>query len=296
LLNKGEAALVQQRRGRKPGDGSRLNSTQSEHLQQLLRDYYPNELGIESALWTRRAVQALIEQQYDLWMPIRTVGDYLHRWGFSPQKPTQRYYKQEDEAVAQWLLEEYPEIEQLAKQEGASIEWGDQAGLRTDDQRGRGYAPVGETPTLEVNSQRGRINYMASITAQGLVRFKLYEGRFTSETLIEFMERLVGDASDKIFLILDHHPVHQSDRVQGWIDEHIEQIEVFFLPRYSPELNPAEYLNSDVKQEVHSKPPTFSLEELKELALKQLQKIQQLPERVSSYFKHDDIAYAALAD
>lgn len=292
----GETALVQQQRGRKPGDGSTLNPMQSEELQQLLRDYYPHEVGIESALWTRRAVQTLIEQQYKIIMPIRTVGDYLQRWGFSPQKPSKRFYKQDDEAVATWLLEEYPEIEQLAHLEGAEIQWGDQAGLRTADHRGRGYAPIGETPILKVNSQRGRINYMAGITAQGLVRFKFYDSRFTSEILIEFMERLLVEATTKIFLILDNHPVHKSEQVQVWIDEHVEQIEVFFLPRYSPELNPAEYLNSDLKQEVHSKPPTLSLEALKEQAISKLQSIQELPQRVISYFKHDDIAYAAMTD
>lgn len=294
--SQGEAALVQQQRGRKPGDGSTLNQEQSGKLQQLLRDYYPNELGIDSALWTRRAVQELIEQQYRIAMPIRTIGDYLKRWGFSPQKPNQRFYQQDDEAVVTWLLEEYPEIEQLAQQEGAEIQWGDQAGLRTDDQRGRGYAPVGETPIVKVSSQRGRINYMASITAQGRVQFKLYDRRFTSEVLIEFMERLIIKATGKVFLILDNHPVHQAERVQVWIDEHVKQLEVFFLPRYSPELNPAEYLNSDVKQEVHSRPPTLSLEALKEQALSKLQSLQQIPQRVISYFKHDDIAYAGMTD
>jgi transposase len=129
---------------------STLNETQSEELQQLLRDYYPHEVGIESALWTRRAVQTLIQQQYQMTMPLRTIGDYLQCWGFSPQKPSMRFYKQDTEAVATWLLEEYPEIEQLAKREGAEIQWGDQVGLRTDDHRGRGYAPIGETPILKL--------------------------------------------------------------------------------------------------------------------------------------------------
>jgi transposase len=291
--SEGESALSQQQRGRKPGSGSKLSPKQGETLQQLLREHYPDELGIDSALWTRRAVQELIAQQYQIEMPIRTIGDYLKAWGFSPQKPTKRFYKQDDEAVAQWLLEEYPEIEQLAQQEGAEIQWGDQAGLKLDAQRGRGYAPVGETPILKVESIRGRVNYMASITNQGLVRFKLYEGRFHSEILIEFMKRLIGESSRKIFLILDNHPVHKAEAVQVWIDAHVAQIEVFFLPGYSPELNPAEYLNCDVKHEVHTKAPTRSLKLLKERTMKALHKLQRLPQRVTRYFRHSDIDYAA---
>jgi transposase len=289
----GEAALSQQPRGRKPGDGSKLTPQQGETLQQMLREYYPDELGIDSSLWTRRAVQALIAQHYQIEMPIRTVGDYLKAWGFTPQKPSKRFYQQEDEAVVKWLLEEYPDIEQLAQQEGAEIQWGDQAGLNLKGQRGRGYAPIGETPTQKVESLRGQINYMASITNQGLVRFKLYDRRFNSEILIEFMTRLIAESNRKIFLILDNHPVHKADMVQLWIDEHVAQIEMFFLPRYSPELNPAEYLNCDVKQEVHTKAPTRSLKLLKERTRKALHKLQRLPQRITRYFQHGDIDYAA---
>jgi transposase len=181
----------------------------------------------------------------------------------------------------------------LAQQEGAEIQWGDQAGLNLKGQRGRGYAPIGETPIQKVESLRGQINYMASITNQGLVRFKLYDRRFNSEILIEFMTRLIAESNRKIFLILDNHPVHKADVVQLWIDEHVAQIEVFFLPRYSPELNPAEYLNCDVKQEVHTKTPTRSLKLLKERTRKALHKLQRLPQRITRYFQHGDIDYAA---
>lgn len=288
----GDSALTQEQRGRKPGDGSTLSAAQAQELQQLLTEYYPDELGIDSALWTRRAVQALIQQQCGIDMPIRTIGDYLKRWGFTPQKPTQRASKQEFEAVAAWLLEEYPLIEQLAAEQGAEIHWGDEAGLKVNDHRGRGYAPVGQTPEVVLSGLRVRINYLATINAQGTVRFNLYQGRFTAEVLLAFLERLVAGAERKVFLILDNHPVHWAMAVQQWLDEHQEELEVFYLPRYSPELNPAEYLNSDVKQAVHSQPPTRSLEELKQRLGSHLHKLQKLPGRVMKYFKHDVIAYA----
>lgn len=288
----GETALTQERRGRKPGDGSTLTPTQAQAIQQMLQEYYPDELGIDSALWTRRALQALIEAHYGIKMPIRTIGDDLKRWGFSPQKPAHRADKQEFEAVAEWLLEEYALIERLAAEQGAEIHWGDEAGLKPNDHRGQGYAPKGETPEVRLSGLRVRINYIASISAQGRVRFKLYRGRFDSGVLLAFLERLIAQAERKIFLILDNHPVHWAEAVQRWLDEHQEALEVFYLPRYSPELNPAEYLNSDVKQAVHSQPPTRSIDELKQRLASHLHKLQKLPERVMRYFKHDAIAYA----
>ena len=117
----GEAALVQQRRGRQLGSGQHLSDVQQAQLRNLIETGHPEDYGIESALWTRRAVQTLIAEQYKLQMPVRTVGDYLKRWGYSPQRPLKRAYEQDPDAVAQWLDEDYPAIKARAKAEAAEI-------------------------------------------------------------------------------------------------------------------------------------------------------------------------------
>lgn len=198
------------------------------------------------------------------------MGDYLKRWGFTPQKPLQHAYKQDFEAVAQCLLNEYPAIERQAQEQDA----------------------VRQTPAMAF-ALRVRVNYIATISAQGTVRFKLYSGRFNTTLLLESLERLIAQANRKIFLIWDNHPVHWAEAVQLGLDEHQEQLEVFDLPTYSPELNPAEYLNCDIEQAVHSQPPTRSVAELKQRLARQLHRLQKLPQRVMNYFKHDAIAYAA---
>lgn len=289
----GDTALTQKTRGRKAGEHSRLTIKQCSELEQLLRDYYPNELGIDSALWSRRALQTLIEQRYGILLPLRTLSDYLHRWGFSYQKPLKRAYLQKIDAVGEWLLGEYPAIEAYAKAQKAEIHWGDQSGLCSQDTRGKGFAPVGQTPELVTTRVNQRVNYMASISAQGTVRFKLYPGRMDAIVLIEFLSRLVKSVKHKVILILDQHPVHRCNALKDWLEEHQQEIEVFYLPSYSPELNPAEYLNCDVKAGVHSKPPTRSAEELRMRVLSHLRKLQKLPGRVRKYFEHDEIAYAA---
>jgi transposase len=258
-----------------------------------MQSHFPDELEIDSALWTRSAVQALIEQVSGIKLPIRSVGEYLKRWGFTPQKPLKRAYEQNPNAVETWLRVEYPAIEQRAHQEGAEIAWGDESGLRSDSQVGRGYAPMGNTPEIQLNTQRARLNTVASISNQGMVRFMLYTQKLTAQVFIVFLERLIRRRTRKLMWIVDRHPVHRSQAVKDWFAKHTKEIELFSLPPYSPQLNPAEYLNCDVKQGVHSKPPSRNQSQLQQRALSHLRKLQKLPQRIMKYFEHPFIAYAA---
>lgn len=287
----GEAALNQQKRGAREGEGRTLTPQAEEHIQHLMQEHCPDQLEIDSALWTRRAVQELIEQQCGVEMPIRTVGEYLKRWGYSPQKPLKRADEQNPKAVKEWLEQTYPQIEQRARLEGAEIAWGDESGLRSDAQVGRGYAPVGETPEIHLSQKkRVRVNFIASISNQGLVRFMLYGVKLDGQVFVRFLQRLIAQRKRKLFWIVDRHPVHRSGEVQQWLADHKEDIELVFLPSYSPQLNPAEYLNADVKQGVHSKPPTRNLSQLKQRVSSHLHKLQKLPERIQKYFEHPSIA------
>ena len=291
----GEAALFQQVRGRQVGAGRTLEEWEESAVQASMEGHFPEDYGIEHALWTRRAVQALVEQVCGVVMPIRTVGEYLKRWGYRPKKPLQRAYEQDPQAVATWLEQEYPKIEQRARQEGADIAWGDESGLALREYGGRGYAPRGEKSEVRPSQRkRARVNYIASISNGGTVQFMLYICKLTAVQFIAFCERLIGKRTRKLFWIVDRHPVHLQAEVKRWLEAHAEQIELFYLPSYSPELNPVEYFNGDVKQEVHDKPLTRNLNQLKQRVLSQLRKLQKLPARIRNYFKHPSIAYAAL--
>ena len=160
----GETALHQQCRGAKLGEGRTLNPAEEATVQRLMREHFPDELNIDSALWTRAAVQTLIGCECGVKMPMRTVGEYLKRWGYTPQKPLKRAYEQDPQAVKAWLEIEYPAIEQRAEKEDAELAWGDESGLRSDAQVGRGYAPIGHTPEIHLSTQRVSVNYVASIS------------------------------------------------------------------------------------------------------------------------------------
>ncbi len=289
----GAKALKSARRGRKKGEKRTLTGDQENELQQILCDKTPDQLKLTFALWTRQAVQELIKIRCGVTMPIRTVGEYLKRWGFTPQKPLKQAYEQRPPEVQRWLNEEYPEIAKRAKVEDAEIHWGDETGLRSDSQHGRSYAPKGNTPVIRLSAKRVSINMISTVTNQGKVRFMLYREGMTAPLLIKFMKRLIKDVDRKVFLILDNLRTHHAKKVKAWLKKHADEIEVFYLPSYSPELNPDEYLNCDLKAGVHSKPPSRDYKDLAKGVISHMRKLQKLPERVVKYFKHPKIAYAA---
>ena len=221
------------------------------------------------------------------------MGHYIKRWGMTPQKPVKRAYEQQPARVRQWLDEDYPQIQAKAKAQGAEIYWGDETGLRNDSQHERGYAPKGKTPVIRLNAKRESINMISAITNQGKVRFKLFDGGMNAAILIDFLKRLIKDAQRKVILILDNLRVHHARKVKDWLQGKEDQIELFYLPSYSPELNPDEYLNCDLKAGVHSGKPARSKDQLKTKVIRHMRMLQKTSTRVKKYFKHEKIRYAA---
>lgn len=289
----GAKAIKIKKRGRPTGACRTLTADQEREVQKSIRDKCPDQLKFPFALWTRGAVKQLIKHLYSIDMPIRTIGEYLKRWGYTPQKPLRKAYKQNPKAVKAWLDTQYPAIAERARKEKAEIHWGDETGLCNDSYHGRSYAPRGETPAIRLHPKCKRVNLISSITNQGKVRFMVYEGKMDSDIMIKFLERLIKDSNRKIFLVLDNLKVHHAYIVGDWLEEHKRQIEVFFLPSYSPELNPDEYLNCDLKAGVHSGVPARTKEQLKKKAISHLRMLQKKPSRVVEYFKHIKIEYAA---
>lgn len=289
----GWAAVNVKPRGRKRGEGRQLTCDQEAEIRRLISDKTPDQLKLGFALWNRQAVSQVIEDRVGIKLPIRTVGEYLKRWGFTPQKPIKKAYEQRPAEVRKWLDEEYPQIAARAKLEGAEIHWGDETGLRSDDVRGRGYAPKGQTPVVRVNNKREGLSIMSTVTNQGKVRWRVFEGAMNADILIDFFKRLIKDAARKVFVILDNLKVHHARRVKDWLADHTERIEVFYLPSYSPELNPDECLNADLKDGVTRRAPARNKAQLKKAAISHLRKLQKSPQRVRKYFEHKPVRYAA---
>ncbi|MEO6697675.1 MAG: IS630 family transposase [Gammaproteobacteria bacterium] len=289
----GWAGVALKPRGRPRGVGRRLSAEQESEVQKLICDKTPDQIKMPYALWSRRAVMELIGQRFKIKLPVRTVGLYLSRWGFTPQKPMKKAYEQRPADVKAWLANSYPAIAGRAQAEGAEIHWGDETGLRSDDVRGRSFAPKGKTPVVRVNSKRENVGLISTVTNQGKLRWMVLNGALDSDQLIAFLKRLVKDAKRKVFLILDNLRVHHAKLVKAWLAIHTDEIEVFYLPSYSPELNPDEMLNADLKQAVTTKAPARTKGQLLKATTRHMRKLQKSPERVKSYFEHAPVKYAA---
>ncbi|WP_323074183.1 IS630 family transposase [Mycetohabitans endofungorum] len=290
----GTAALCDKPSGRSVNRGRALNEQQEVQIRVLLSGQMPDQMKMPFALWNRHAVRELIRQRFGLMLTLQGVGLYLARWGFTPQKPIKRAYEQRAQAVQAWLNETYPKIARRAKAEGAQIQWGDETGLRSDDVRGRSYAPIGKTPERRVMSRREGLSVISSVTNRGQVRWKVFEGAMNAEILIDFLKRLVQDMrSKKVFLILDNLKVHHAKPIKAWLAEHVNKIELFYLPSYSPELNPDEMLNADLKASITRQAVARTKGHLKKAAISHLRRLQKSPQRVARYFMHKTIRYAA---
>jgi transposase len=291
--NAGAPALQDRIGGNKFGEGRRLSIQQEQEIQQLVCSTTPDQLKMPYALWTRRAVSELIAQRFGIRLAVRTMGLYLSRWCFTPQKPLRRAYEQSPAAVRKWLEQDYPIIAARARFEKAEMHWGDETGLRSDDVRGRSFAPKGKTPLVRVNGKRAGLSILSTVTNKGKLRWKIIDGAINAAILIDFMGRLIKGAAQKIFLILDNLRVHHSKPVEQWLAEHDDHIEVFYLPSYSPELNPDEMANADIKQAVTTKAPARTKLQLVKATTRHLRSVQKRPERIRRYFEHDPVRYAA---
>lgn len=288
----GSSSLKPKVRGRSDGDGRALSEEQEAKIRKLICDRRPEQLKMEFALWTRGAVQELIAHEFGIGLKIRAVGNYLKRWGFTPQKPIRKAYEQKPEAVKKWLDETYPTIEAQARAENGEIHWGDETAVVNTDVRGRSYAPKGETPVTFSPGSRQKLSMISTVTNQGKARWMIIEDNFGAERLIEFFEALLADATRKIFLILDNLRAHHSKIVKAWLETRTDRIEIFYLPSYSPELNPDERLNADLKQALATKVPVRTKARLKIATESHMTRLSQTPERVKAFFKDPRCSYA----
>jgi transposase len=293
FAERGAAGLKSGPRGPEPGTGRFLDTAQEEEVRDLIRRHTPDELDLPFALWSRAAVRELVLRCCGVRLAVRSTGTYLARWGFTAQKPPRRAYEQDPAAVRRWLRRDYPALAAQAKRARGVVFWGDETGLRSDDVRGRGYAPRGRTPVVRVCHRRAGLSLLSAVTNKGELRWMVVDGAVKAPDLVRFLGRLVRDAGRKVFLILDRLKVHRARLTRDWLAEHRAEIEVHYLPAYSPELNPSEGVNADLKQAVPRKAPARSKQQLKRAAISHMHSLSKQPRRIRSIFRHRQFRYAA---
>jgi len=175
----------------------------------------------------------------------------------------------------------------------AEIHWGDELGLRSDHQAGRSYGRRGQT-LIPGTAQRFRGKLLSTITNRGDLSLMLFKERFNGPLFLRFLRRLLRQRQRKLFLIMDRHPLHRAAAVKRWLGRHADRLRLFFLPAYSPDLNPDEYLNQDVKSNALGRQRPPDQPTMMRNVRSYLWSTQPQPEIVQSYFHHQSVTYAAM--
>ena len=251
----------------------------------------PLQLKFRFALWTREMIRDLIKRKYGISMSVVSVGRLLAKLGLTCQRPLFRAYQQDPDAVNQWMKDEFPKIAAQAKAERASVFFADEAGIRSDYHTGTTWAPRGQTPKVPATGARFGLNMVSAITRKGEMRFMVTDKTVSADVFCEFIDRLIHKRRNRVYLIVDGHPVHRSAKVKNHIDFYKERIRLIRFPSYSPETNPDELVWNSVKPKV-GRSFIAGPDALKSKVVGALRWLQKSPNIIRAFFDHPDVSYA----
>lgn len=252
----------------------------------------PMQFKFPFALWTRNMIAGLIQKRFGMRLSLASVGRLLAQMGLTCQRPLFKAYQQNPALVEKWLKEEYPAIKALARQHNAEIYFGDEAGVRSDFHAGTTWAPAGETPVVRTTGARFGLNLISAVSARGKMRFMVIQGKVAAAQVCEFLRRLMQGVRRPVFLILDGHPAHKAKMVTKCVESFAGKLRLFYLPPYSPELNPDELVWNDLKNQGIGKMIITGLEQLKESVIAHMRRLQTCPQKIRSFFQAPHTSYA----
>jgi len=273
-----------------PGRPSKLSAEEVAWIANAVRDHSPQQFKFEFGLWTLSLIRHLIKRQFNKELAISTVHRLMKILGFSAQRPLYQAWQQDPVLVRTWETQTYPSIRAEAKRVGATIYFGDESGIRSDYHAGTTWAPQGQTPVVQATGRRFSLNMISAVSPQGEFRFMLKEGSVNAQVFVEFLKRLMVNANNPVFLIVDGHPIHKAKLVNDYVASQKGRLKLFLLPPYSPHLNPDETVWAHVKRKV-SRQLVENAEHMKQLALGALRSIQKLPDLVKSFFRQPECQY-----
>jgi len=274
------------------GPEPKLDEKQRQQVRRWILGKDPRQYGFDFALWTRRIVQALLQEKLGIELGLTAVGRLLAGLNITPQKPLRRAYERDPKAVAHWLKETYPQLKRRAKRMGAKIFFLDEAGFQSDPPLGRTYGLKGQTPVVATSGQRQSINVISAVNARGEFWAATYTGKLNAEAFVEFLKNFIKGRAGKIFLVIDGHPAHKAKVVHRYVESLHGRLELVALPTYAPDLNPDEFVWSHMKKNGVSKKPLKQNESLQKRVEADILTIQGDQALVRSFFCADSVCYA----
>ncbi len=268
-----------------------LTPTQERQVFRWVNGRDPRQYGLDFGLWTRAVVAELIEQKFCVKLGLTAVGELLARLGLTPQKPLQRAYQRDPEAIERWQRETYPAIAKQAKAEGAEVFFWDESGFRADTDHGKTWGVRGQTPVVERPGQRQSISAASAVNAQGAFWFCTYQGALNAELFVELLKQMMESRQKPVHLVLDGLPAHKKLCIKEFVASTNGRLTLHFLPGYAPDLNPDELVWSHVKRTGTARRPLRKGESLREKIEEQLARIQNMPQLVRSFFDAPSVAY-----
>lgn len=279
--------------GRPKDEKKNLTAKEMKKLDKLLccepREH--KQLRLDFWLRTIKVIIELIKVKFDKKLKFWKVREILIDLWFSNQKPLFRAYQSDPEKIIKWVKEELPFIQYEAKKEWREICYWDEAWFRSTDQKGKTRWKKWITPIVKVTWARFCMNAISIISSRWELRFMTYKWSFSSDTLLQFLRRLVSKTTKKYTLILDGHSTHKTKKVKKYLEEIDNQIKLYYLPWYSPRLNPDEQVRNHVENDLKGR-IIRSEKAMTEKVLQSLYSLQKQPMRVKSFFNHPEVQFS----
>jgi transposase len=236
-------------------------------------------------------VRELIAQRFGVRLSLASIGALLARQGLTPQKPLQRAYQRDPEAIARWQRETYPAIARHAKRTKAEISFWDESGFRADAVHGKTWGARAHTPVVQVPGQRQSISAASAISSTGAFWFATYAGALTGPLFVDLLRRMMRGRRKPLHLILDGLPAHKALAVKEYVAGLDGKLTLHYLPGYAPDLNPDELVWSHAKRTGNARRPLQKGERLADRLTAQLTEMARRPALVRSFFRHPSVAY-----
>lgn len=268
-----------------------LTPRQEQQVFRCINGKDPRQYGLDFGLWTRSVAASLIERKFGLRLGVTAVGELLAKLGLTPQKPLQRAYQRDPEAIATWRRETFPNIARQAKAAGADVYFWDESGFRADTVHGKTWGVKGQTPVVERPGQRQSISAASAVNARGAFWYCTYQGGLNADLFVALLKTMMQRRTKPLHLILDSLPAHKTALVKAYVASTKGRLSLHFLPGYAPELNPDELVWSHVKRTGIARNPLRKGEKLSDKVEAQLAHIRKTPRLVRSFFKAPDVAY-----